>query len=150
MKKLVLTCLVLLAGVVWAQEITGALQKELESEIMAPCCYGGPVADHESDAAKQVKLQIAQLIKEGKNREEVLDMYVAIYGERILASPRAQGFNVMAYWMPRIILVVGVLLVLFVINRMTVAGTQPVQVDKSKYEDEFFNKIDKEMRELDI
>jgi cytochrome c-type biogenesis protein CcmH len=128
----------------------GALQKELEGEIMAPCCYGGPVADHESDAAKQVKLQIAQLITEGKTREEVLDMYVAIYGERILASPRAQGFNVMAYWMPPIILIVGVLLVVFVINRLSVSSAKPVRVAKNNFGDEFFNKIDQEMRELDI
>ena len=142
--------LALAAGGLLAQEAKDPLQRELEYMIMAPCCYGAPVGDHDSDAAKQVKTQIAQLLTEGKTSDEVLDMYVAIYGERILAQPRAQGFNVLAYVMPILILVIGGLLVIYAINQMTAPRPQAAQPSRQSYSDEFFQKIEREMEELNV
>lgn len=142
--------LALAAGALWGQEAKDPLQQELEYMIMAPCCYGAPVGDHDSDAAKQVKAQIAQLLSEGKTRDEILDMYVAIYGERILAQPRAQGFNVLAYVMPLLILVIGGLVVIYVINQMTAPGPQAARPGRKSYSDEFFRKIEREMEDLNI
>ncbi|MCH8837768.1 MAG: cytochrome c-type biogenesis protein CcmH [Candidatus Marinimicrobia bacterium] len=142
--------LALAAGGLLGQEAKDPLQKELEYMIMAPCCYGAPVGDHDSDAAKQVKAQIAQLLSEGKTSDEVLDMYVAIYGERILAQPRAQGFNVLAYVMPILILVIGGLLVIYAINQMTAPRPQAAQPSRQSYSDEFFQKIEREMEELNV
>lgn len=140
----------LMAGVVWAQGPKDPLQRELEYEIMAPCCYGSTVGDHDSPAAKQVKAQIGQLISEGKTREEIMDMYVAIYGERILASPRAQGFNVMAYVMPPLFLLMGGLLLVYAINQMKNSGPPAAPTKRKSYSDEVFQKIEKEMQELNI
>ena len=141
---------VLMAGVVWAQGPKDALQRELEYEIMSPCCYGSPVGDHDSEAAKQVKAQIGQLLTEGKTREEIMDMYVAIYGERILASPRAQGFNIMAYVMPPLFLLLGGLLVVYTINQMKNSAPSTAPRKRKSYSDEVFQKIEKEMQELNI
>ncbi|UCH09221.1 MAG: cytochrome c-type biogenesis protein CcmH [Fidelibacterota bacterium] len=145
--------LIFLAGHLWGQSDPmgkDALQRELEYEIMAPCCYGGPVADHDSDAAQKVKEQIARLLAEGKTKEEILDMYVAIYGEQILARPRAQGFNLLAYIMPPTILLVGGLLVVYFVSRIKAPASEPSSVESTSYSDEFFKKIEKEMQELNI
>ncbi len=142
--------LALAAGGLWGQEAKDPLQQELEYMIMAPCCYGAPVGDHDSDAAKQVKAQITQLLIEGKTRDEILDMYVAIYGERILAQPRAQGFNVLAYVMPLLILVIGGMVVIYVINQMTAPQPQIPKPSRKSYSDEFFQKIEREMEDLNI
>ena len=127
-----------------------ALQRELEYEIMAPCCYGSPVGDHDSEAARQVKAQIARLLAESRTKEEILDMYVAIYGERILARPRARGFNLLAYVIPPLILLVGGLLFVYFISRFKTTAAQKVPVERKTYSDEFLEKIEQEMRELDI
>jgi cytochrome c-type biogenesis protein CcmH len=132
------------------QSVKDETQRELESEIMAPCCYGGPVADHDSEAARQVKTQIAGLLAEGKTKEEILDMYVAIYGEQILARPRARGFNLLAYIMPPVILLVGGLLFVYFISRIKSPAPDSVEVESSNYGDEFFKKVEKEMKELEI
>ncbi|MCH8328163.1 MAG: cytochrome c-type biogenesis protein CcmH [Candidatus Marinimicrobia bacterium] len=126
------------------------LQREIEYEVMAPCCYGSPVAEHESEAAMQVKGQIAQLISEGRNKEEILDMYVAIYGERILASPRAEGFNLLAYIMPPLFLLFGGIMVVYVINQLKLPATAPVAARSANYNDEFYSRVEQEMRELGI
>jgi cytochrome c-type biogenesis protein CcmH len=127
-----------------------ALQRELEYEIMAPCCYGGPVADHDSEAAQKVKAQITSLLKEGKTKEEILDMYVAIYGEQILARPRAEGFNLLAYIIPPAFLLVGGLLVVYFVSRIRTPAVQPGQVESASYGEAFFKKIEQEMQELNI
>lgn len=127
-----------------------ALQRELEMGIMAPCCYGSPVGDHDSPAAKQVKTQIAGLIAEGKTKEEIFDMYVALYGEKILSSPKPTGFNMMAYFMPPIFLLLGGLFVIYFINRQVTPEIQPARVKEASYSDEFFKKIEQEMKELKI
>ncbi|MFB0517480.1 MAG: cytochrome c-type biogenesis protein CcmH [Candidatus Neomarinimicrobiota bacterium] len=136
------------------QVVTGtgkdALQRELEYEIMAPCCYGSPVGDHDSEAARQVKAQIARLLAEGKTKEEILDIYVAIYGEQILARPRPQGFNLLAYIMPAAILLLGGLLLVYFISRIKIPATQAARVARKSYSDEFFKRIEKEMQELNI
>ncbi|UCD38229.1 MAG: cytochrome c-type biogenesis protein CcmH [Fidelibacterota bacterium] len=149
--------LLLFTCILWGQDSTaasqsgkGALQRALEYEIMAPCCYGGPVGDHDSDAAKQVKVQIARLLAEGKTKEEILDMYVAIYGEQILARPRAQGFNLLAYIMPPLILLIGGLLFVYFLNRIRTPAADTAPVKQKAYSDELFNKIEKEMQELNI
>jgi cytochrome c-type biogenesis protein CcmH len=138
------------ASAVEEQPVKDALQKQLEIEIMAPCCYGGPVADHDSEAAKQVKTQIAGLLAEGKTKEEILDMYVAIYGEQILARPRARGFNLLAYIMPPVILLVGGLMFVYFVSRLKSPATHSVEAKSSSYGEEFFKKVEKEMKELEI
>ena len=126
------------------------LQRELEYEVMAPCCYGGPVAEHQSAAATQVKAQITQLISEGRNKEEILDMYVAIYGERVLARPRAEGFNLLAYIMPPLFLLLGGIMVVYVINHLKAPATSPNAARRRNYNDEFYSRVEQEMRELGI
>jgi cytochrome c-type biogenesis protein CcmH len=127
-----------------------ALQRELEQEIMAPCCYGGVVADHESQAAEQVRAQIAQLIAEGKTAEEIKDMFVAIYGEQILARPRAQGFNLLAYIIPPALLLLGGLVVIYIINRMKTTAPQEVPPARKSYSEEFLRRVEQEMQDLNI
>lgn len=147
-----LTALLVFAGNLRASDPQDSqeLQRELEMGIMAPCCYGSPVADHDSEAAKQVKTQIAGLIADGKSKEEIFDMYVALYGERILSSPKPTGFNMMAYFMPPVFLLFGGLFVIYFINRQITPAVQPVKVKEATYSDEFFKKIEQEMKELKI
>ena len=149
--------LVILGLLMWGAsldaQVTGeksALQRELEQEIMAPCCYGGVVADHESQAAEQVKAQIAQLIAEGKTAEEIKDMFVAIYGEQILARPRARGFNLLAYIIPPVLLLLGGLVVVYIINHMKTQAPQKAPLVRKSYSEEFVRKVEREMRDLDI
>ena len=128
----------------------GDLQRRLEYDIMAPCCYGAPVGDHDSEAAIQVKAQIARLVDEGKTREEIRDMYVAIYGEQILAQPRARGFNLLAYLMPPAFLLAGGLLLIYYINQIKTPALRTSGPVRKSDSEKFFERIEKEMQDLDI
>ena len=77
-----------------------ATAKKLDNMLVAPCCFSHTVANHESGAAYEVKSRIRQMLSEGKSEEEIIQAYVGQYGERILASPRAEGFGLAAYILP--------------------------------------------------
>jgi cytochrome c-type biogenesis protein CcmH len=71
--------------------------RQIETMLMAPCCWSQPVSQHQSQASEDVKQQIRALLASGKNRQEVLDAFVAQYGQRILVEPPARGFGAVLY-----------------------------------------------------
>ena len=83
-----------------------AVIKELKESLMASC-FHGTVADH-GDANMEAK--ISEMVSEGKTKQEVVDYYVEMYGEQILAVPIASGFNLMAWLAPVAVFLIGVLI----------------------------------------
>ena len=81
-----------------------SLVSDLEKSLMAPCCWTGTVADHGNP---NMEKSIKELVSQDMNKEEILDHFVNIYGERILAVPIAKGFNLMAWIAPILILILG-------------------------------------------
>jgi cytochrome c-type biogenesis protein CcmH/NrfF len=47
--------------------------RQLETMLIAPCCWMQPVSQHQSQASDEVKQQIRILLAAGKSRQEVLD-----------------------------------------------------------------------------
>lgn len=59
------------------------------------------------------KLFIAEQLGNGKTPEELIQYYVSQYGEQVLSAPTKRGFNVTAWVMPFIGLVIGGVAVYF-------------------------------------
>jgi cytochrome c-type biogenesis protein CcmH len=80
---------------------------KIASKLMAPCCWSGTVDSHQSPAAEEIKVQIRAALQQGYTEKQILDSFVAAYGERILAKPKAVGFNLMAWILPAIAILLG-------------------------------------------
>ncbi|MFC1554435.1 cytochrome c-type biogenesis protein CcmH [candidate division KSB1 bacterium] len=93
------------------------LQRMLEKEFMAPCCWAEPVSTHRSDAASEVRAEISGLLEEGKTPDDIRAFMVAKYTERVLAKPTKEGFNLLAWFGPFIIIAMGFVVVGFYIKR---------------------------------
>jgi len=125
--------------------------KQLEAKLMAPCCWAQQVSLHQSPAADDIKQTIRTLLAEGKTSEQILDIYVAQYGDRILAEPPARGFSRLIYVAPWVFLVASVGLVIVVIRRLRAVTPAPVRSERAAAppsEDEA-DRIDEELRNLD-
>jgi cytochrome c-type biogenesis protein CcmH len=94
-----------------------ARARAIDDQLIAPCCFSQTVANHNSAIAEQIKAEVRQMLAAGSTEREIMDFYVGKYGERILASPRASGFNLLAYVMPGIALVTGLAGVVIVLRR---------------------------------
>lgn len=104
------------------------LQADLEAHLMAPCCWGGTVDQHDSPQAREVREKVTELIKQGKTRQEILDYFVAQpqYGERILAVPSQKSLmGKLAYWLIPIAIVFGLAMVAVYLRRSVKSGSAP-------------------------
>jgi cytochrome c-type biogenesis protein CcmH len=89
--------------------------RQIETMLIAPCCWRQQVSQHQSAESDEVKAQVRVLLRSGKSRQQVLDWFVAQYGSRILAEPPARGFGSLLYVaLPLTFLLSAGLLVAFV------------------------------------
>jgi cytochrome c-type biogenesis protein CcmH len=133
---------------------TAALEREarqIETMLIAPCCWMQPVSQHQSQASDEVKQQIRVLLAAGKTRQEVLDAFVAQYGPRILAEPPATGFGRLLYVaLPLAFVLSGAALIVF-LRRVSVrrspsaAASGGVPTDDDRYA----TQLDDELRDMD-
>ncbi len=126
-----------------------ARAKALEAKIIAPCCWTQPVSQHYSEVAATIKKQIREMLAAGRSDQEILDRYVSEYGERVLASPRPRGFNLLAYVLPWVGLGAGIALVWLILKRWS-RGSQAVPSVAAPAPDaDYDERIEKELRRLD-
>jgi cytochrome c-type biogenesis protein CcmH len=72
---------------------------DIEDEVMCPIC-GTLLELSDSPQARREKVYVAKLVAAGKSKAEVKDALVAQYGEEVLAQPDASGFDLSAYLVP--------------------------------------------------
>jgi cytochrome c-type biogenesis protein CcmH/NrfF len=72
---------------------------DVEDEVMCPVC-GTLLELADSPQARREKVFVAKLVAAGKSKAEVKDALVAQYGEEVLAEPEASGFDLTAYLVP--------------------------------------------------
>tara|TARA_Y100001970_G_C14184517_1_gene831757 strand:- start:1019 stop:1441 length:423 start_codon:yes stop_codon:yes gene_type:complete len=121
------------------------LEKEIKQKLISPCCWAGTIYD--LDHNPEIELEIKNFISQGKNKDFILDYYVSIYGERILAVPKAIGFNLFIWITPIIFAMIGITFLLKYLlpyskdEKSIFSGTKDIiQHDE---------KIEKELRHLD-
>ncbi len=121
--------------------------REIEDSIIAPCCWSQPVSQHYSEVAEQIRNEVQTMVAAGKSRDEILDFYVAKYGERILATPRARGFNSLVYILPWAALIAGASLLLLLLKKLRKPGVAvepaPAALPDAKYESLIQKEIEK-------
>lgn len=105
-----------------------SLASRIDGKLIAPCCYTQTVAVHDSQKAQEIKMQVRLLIAQGKGEGEILDTFVAQYGEEILAAPRASGFNWLAYLLPVVVVLVAMGGVAVLVVRWRDGRERPAQV----------------------
>lgn len=172
-------------------------QKELESILMAPCCGGGTMAEHDDNQhtlnmkmiinsltteefdksqilalfettysnegiyrlgfapatkpTKQIIDHVNDTIHPNMTLADIVDLFAWIHKPTIRSAPPEEGIHHLAWKMPAILLVLGVVIIFFVI-RMYMAKPAPVisPAKGDRSESELEKQIEKEMKELQI
>lgn len=107
MRALALACLLLAIAPVAAHAATTRTNlPDVEDEVMCTIC-GTLLAESASPQADRERALIRKLIAEGKTKDEIKDALVAEYGPRVLATPSGRGFDLLAWIVPGL----GILLV---------------------------------------
>ena len=88
---------------------TGRVSKHLR----CPVCQGLSVADSPSESAQALKDEVQALVAKGYDQEQILDYFEASYGEFIRLQPKAEGWNLLVWGLPPVMLLAGVGLIAF-------------------------------------
>lgn len=83
------------------------------SQLYCPVCENIPLDACGTVACEQWRGIIRDKLAEGWTEEEIKTYFVAQYGDRVLAEPPIQGFNWLAYLIPFLALVGGLVLLTF-------------------------------------
>lgn len=133
------------------------VQSEIE-EAMVCQCGCGIVLKHcphqNCGFAIPARQYIADLIKEGKNKEEIIDLFVKRNGQKILAAPKKEGFNILGYILPFIAFIFAAFFLSRVVRSWTAKGERDEEkVIRHTPEDaagsELDRKIEEELKKLD-
>jgi cytochrome c-type biogenesis protein CcmH len=88
---------------------------EISSQLMCPVCMGQSVSESNAQLAKDMRTTIRKQLEQGKTKNEILQYFVNRYGETILSSPPARGFNILIWVLPTLgIILFGLILGNFV------------------------------------
>ncbi len=83
---------------------------ELYDEIMSPFCPGRTLANCPSSQAATMRERVKRQLAAGMTEQQIVDSLYAVYGEIILGAPRVRGIGLLAWVMPGLVLVLGVVL----------------------------------------
>ena len=151
MRLIVLTGVLTMTGLVAAADVEQRA-RELETMLIAPCCFSQQVSVHQSPAANDVRQDIRRRLAAGETREHILDAYVAQYGKRVLSQPPAEGMTRMLYILPPLAFVLTAALVVVRVRRFTAphASRAPVGDFTPSLADERHRaQLEEELRDLD-
>lgn len=111
----------LLALLVLALPVRAAALSETEvsNNLMCYTCPQEHLTKCQCGGAQEMKDTIHRMIGEGKTKPEILDYFVARYGEAIISTPPQRGFALTAYVAPYIGLGGGAIVALFLVLRWT-------------------------------
>lgn len=89
---------------------------EVATQLQCPICNGESVADSPSGLASEMRGLIRQKLAQGETEQQVIQYFESRYGDTILESPPAQGFTLMI-WLPPVVMLALGAYVVFVLGR---------------------------------
>ncbi len=94
--------------------------RAIAQELRCVVCQNLSVADSPSEMAQQMRGIIRQQLSAGKNPQQIKDFFVSKYGEWVLLAPTTQGFSLLVWVLPFVVLIAGVASGLWFIRRWSV------------------------------
>jgi cytochrome c-type biogenesis protein CcmH len=81
---------------------------DVEDEVMCTIC-GTLLAESESPQADRERALIRRLIDRGESKDQIKDALVAQYGPRVLATPSGHGFDLAAWIVPGLVILLVII-----------------------------------------
>jgi cytochrome c-type biogenesis protein CcmH len=108
----------------------------IAKQLYCPVCENTPLDVCPTEACRQWRELIRQMLAEGKSEQEIKDYFVLNYGARVLSEPPRTGLNWLAYVVPPIVIVAGVFVLFRAMRSWTQASKTetPFENDKASAE----------------
>jgi len=94
----------------------------LAVQLRCAVCQGISIQESPSALAREMRELVKEQLRAGRTDAEVKEYFVSKYGEWILLAPKAQGFNLVLYLAPFVLLIGGFVGIAIVVKRWTAAA----------------------------
>lgn len=84
-----------------------ARARALEGELRCPVCRSQSIRQSRSFMADDMRARVRAMIAEGRSDAEIRGYFVDRYGTWVLLTPPKGGFNLAAYLLPALVVVIG-------------------------------------------
>lgn len=117
----------------------------VSSKLICQCGCTMILSVCQCQKAEEMRNQIKTMIDQGKDEEEILKFFVNLYGEKVLGAPIKKGFNLLAYILPFIGILLGAILIWWLVRkwtRITHAEDKGEEVEQ-EYQEKIRKELDK-------
>ena len=91
--------------------------QQIAAGLHCPICKDLSVADSPAPLAQQMRQEIAQKVRAGESPDQIRAGFVAAYGDSVLMSPPRQGVAAVVYYVPVLVLAVGLITAFLLLRR---------------------------------
>jgi cytochrome c-type biogenesis protein CcmH len=123
---------------------------EIYAMIMCPLCAGQTIGQSSNETSRQMRELVLKKLRQGETKEEILRYFERRYGERILAKPNKEGFNLILWLFPFVSVFLAAGVVYLLIRRWS-ARTKSISaagVDGNRFS-EYEKRLEKELKQFD-
>jgi len=92
----------------------------LSKELRCPKCQNQNLADSNSTVASALRLDLYNLLIQGRSDAEIIDLMVGRYGEFVLYRPRVSSLTYVLWFGPALLIFIGMIVVFFILRRKPV------------------------------
>lgn len=98
-------------------EVTKIRFQALSKELRCPKCQNQNLADSNSTVASALRLDLYNLLIEGRSDSEIIDLMVGRYGEFVLYRPRVSSVTYILWFGPALLILIGVIVVIVILRK---------------------------------
>lgn len=119
----------------------------IAKNMYCPVCENIPLDVCGTQACAQWREQIREKLSEGWTEEQIYDLFVNLYGDRVLAEPPRRGINWLVYVIPPLAFLVGAVVLYMGFQRWKkpveeIAAETPQVIEK----DEYISRLEEELK----
>lgn len=128
---------------------------DVAGELICNCGCGKLLDVCEMKTANDMKKLIQEKIDAGWSKERIIEYFIRMYGEKILAAPTKRGFNLTAWITPFLAIAIGGLVISLIIikwvrgRRKTAGGNKLESKIEKGVKSKYREKLEKELKEFD-
>lgn len=132
-------------------EITKGFTCTCGCSMVVSACEGSM----ECTPAKEITDQVAQMIEAGQSKEEIIQHFVNTKGEKILAAPTKKGFNLIAWILPFLAIILGAGGIYIFIDKCLISGKDAAAesenyIKKQVPEGKYLALFEKELKDFEL
>lgn len=112
-----------------SREVTTAADNDsgvqaIEKQLRCSCGCGLDIytcrtTDFTCTYSPELHKEVVRLAEQGKTDQQIIDAFIAEYGEAVLMAPPRRGFNLAGYFVPSLAIIVAAVFLVVVLRRWT-------------------------------